>query len=206
MTNTPIKVIIVDDHEIILDGLRDMLNLEPDIEIVGKASGPEMLFALLKNKTVDVVLMDVEMPKMDGIEATKIIKEQYPELNVLILTQHNRIGMISHAIKNGASGYVLKTAPKRTLIEGIRSVHNGLLFTQGIKLPSANQNTDEPSLTESEKKVISLIVQEKTAQEIATELKLSINTINQHTKNIRSKLGVKNVVGIVNYAYKNGLC
>ena len=205
-TDKKIRVVIADDHEVIIDGLTEMLNHESDIQIVGKALNGEIVLDIVKNKAVDIVLMDVEMPVMDGLEATQKLKEKHPHIGVLMLTQYSKTGLISQAIKNGAGGYIMKTANKKTLIEGIRAVFNGELYTGGVKLPSAYAIQNNISLSDREKEIICLIVQEKTAREIAADLKLTTNTVNHHLKNIRSKLGVKNVVGLVNYAHKNNLC
>lgn len=201
-----IKVIITDDHKLILDSLTEMLNHEPDIQIVGKAANGEILLEMLQNKEADVILMDVNMPVLDGMEATRLVRERHPRVRVLMLTQHNDPGIVSQSIKNGAAGYVLKTADKNTLLNGIRTVNRGELYTGGVRLPNPYEMQQQIELTDREKEIICLIVQEKSAREIAAELHLSINTVNQHTKNIRSKLGVKNVVGVVNYAYEHHLC
>ncbi len=206
MSNEPIKIVITDDHEVIIDALTDMLNNEPGIKIVGKALNGEILQNILRNKEVDIALMDIEMPGMDGIEMTSLIKKEFPDVKVLILSQHNDAGLISQAIKNGAHGYILKSTDKRTLVEGIFAVARGELFTGGIQLAPKTFDDSIPELTDREVKIICLTVQEKTSQEIADELFLSVNTINQHKKNIYNKLGVKNVVRVVNYAHKHKLC
>lgn len=197
---------MVDDHQVIIDALSEILNKEPDIEIVGKAQSPDVLYSLLRHKSVDIIVMDVEMPLLDGIELTRLVKEKHPTVRVLMLTQHNKRGLISHAIGAGADGYILKSDAMKTLISGIRSVYEGKFFTGGIKLPSYSKPIDAPELTEREEEIICLIVEEKTSLEIASELNLSPNTVNQHRKNIMSKLNVKSVVGIVKYALDRGLC
>lgn len=206
----PIRIIIVDNHEVILDGLEAMFINEPSIQVVGKAlSAAKLLDMIRARKPVDVILMDVEMPEMNGIEATVELKKINPDLKVLLLTMHNERTLISEAIASGANGYVLKDHGKKELIEAIQKVNRGQLVIQTPQSPGKSSNTfkvNPVELTKREKEIVCLIVNERITREIADELKIAITTVERHRQNIMIKLGVRNVVGIVRYALEHGLC
>lgn len=204
--NSKIRVVLVDDHNVILDGLIALLSHEPKIQVTSKALSGEKLMDVLATKDVDVIVMDVDMPPgLDGVKMTEIVKEKYPDIKILIMTQYSQRNLISHAIEKGADGYILKTTDRKTLVEAIIAVSQGELYTKGITLPNKNKASDLPVLTEREKEIIKLIVAEKTSSEIASTMYLSVNTINHYRKSIMHKLGVKSLVGIVNYAHRNNL-
>ena len=206
----PIRIIIVDNHEVVIDGLEAMFINEPSIQVVGKASGAAKLLDMIRaRKPVDVILMDVDMPEMNGIEATVELKKINADLKVLLLTMHNDRGLISEAISNGANGYLLKDHGKKDLIEAIQKVNEGQLVVQTPKQPGTrptNYKFNSVELTKREKEIVCLIVKERITREIAEELKIAPTTVERHRQNIMIKLGVRNVVGIVRYALENGIC
>lgn len=210
-----IKTIIVDDHQIFLDGLKEVFKAFNDITIVGEANNGVDLIDLLSKTTCDVVLMDVNMPKMDGIEATKYVKQNYPDIKILMLTMHDSKAYIEKLLKAGADGYVLKNTAKGELqlaIETVCSDQNyySPMVTQTImnsvrQKEATNANYGEVELTDREKDVLKLIAKELTTHEIAEKLFISHHTVESHRKNLIAKLGVRSLAGLVKYAVKMGL-
>lgn len=209
------KVIIVDDHQIFLDGLKEVFKAFDDISIVGEANDGVDLIDLLSKTDCDVILMDVNMPKMDGTAATKYVKQNYPDVKVLMLTMHDSKAMIEKLVKAGADGYVLKNTAKGELkmaIETLCSDQNyySPMVTQTI-MQSMRQKEALASdygaveLTDREKDVLKLIAKEMTSHEIAEQLFISHHTVESHRKNLIAKLGVRSLAGLVKYAVKSGL-
>jgi DNA-binding NarL/FixJ family response regulator len=207
-----IKTIIADDHTMFLQGIDSMLKNEDSIEIVGKATNGQEVLAILENKMTNVVVLDISMPKMDGIELTKALKQKYPEIKVLILSTHSNSQMIAKLIRIGANGYLLKNAEKNELLEAIHTVSGGnQYFSKEVKeiynefSLKLNQNSiTTTQLSSREEEVIKLISQGLTTQEIGDKLFISLNTVNTHRINLLSKLNVKNTAGLVKYAIENG--
>ena len=210
-----IRVVIVDDHQMFIDGIKGLLTSKPDIQVVGEANDGVALIDVLNSMPVDVVLLDVNMPKMDGFEALKHVVNKHPETSVLMLTMHDTRNYIEKLIKNGARGYILKNTGVKELEEAIRTVHNGEVYysakvTQRI-MEGLQQKTKieremgDISLTDREKDVLKLIAQEFTTTEIGEKLFISHHTVESHRKNLISKLGVRSAAGLVKYAVQNGL-
>ena len=207
-----IKTIIADDHTMFLQGIDSMLKNENSIEIVGKATNGQEVLAILENKMTNVVVLDISMPKMDGIELTKALKQKYPEIKILILSTHSNSQMIAKLIRIGANGYLLKNAEKNELLEAIHTVSQGnQYFSKEVKeiynefSLKLNQNSiTTTQLSSREEEVIKLISQGLTTQEIGDKLFISLNTVNTHRRNLLSKLNAKNTAGLVKYAIENG--
>ena len=214
-----IKVILVDDHEIIRDGIKALLRGANGIEIVGEAENGQEALEILEFKEVDLVLMDISMPVMNGIDATKYISQNYPKIKVIVLSMHDDESHIINMLKAGAVGYIFKNTGKVKLIEAIKTVSSGESFfakeaSQRImehfmhnKAPEKKNGSieDVDRLTEREKEVLRLIAEEFTNQEIADKLFLSPRTIDTHRRNLLQKLNVKNTAGLVKVAIKCGL-
>jgi DNA-binding NarL/FixJ family response regulator len=210
-----IKVVIVDDHQIFVDGVKALLEQMNEITVVGEANNGVELIECLSKTECDVVLMDVNMPIMDGMEATQKVTAAYPNLKVLMLTMHDRAVYIEKLIKSGASGYVLKNTKKEELLAAITAVYNGESYysaevtkriMEGLqKKSSAQKSVGNVSLTDRELEVIKLIVKELTTHEIADELCISHHTVESHRKNLISKLQVRGISGLVKYAVESGL-
>ncbi len=210
-----IKVIIADDHEMVVEGLVLLLEQEEHIQVIDKAyDGVELLEKIEKTDEVDIIILDINMPKLDGIEVTKKIKDTFPEIKVLIVTTYNRKEFIRNLMECGTDGYILKNSGKEELIGAISSLSNnepyyGSEITKTIiKDYQKTKIFDSPldvELTDREKDIIRLIAKELSTAEIAEELCLSQHTINSHRKNILSKLEVKNAAGIVKYAIQSGI-
>lgn len=208
-----IKIIIADDHTMFLQGVDSMLKNEDSIKIIGKATNGQEVLAILENKEANIVVADISMPKMDGIDLTKELKKKYPEIKILVLSTHSNPQMIAKLIRIGADGYLLKNAEKEELVNAIQSIYNGdSYFSKEVeeihsnhRLKLKNNISSITELSRREIEILKLIAQELTAQEIADKIFISMNTVNTHRRNLLSKLNVKNTAGLVKYAVENGL-
>jgi DNA-binding NarL/FixJ family response regulator len=204
-----IKVLLVDDHKLILDSLSLLLGLIDDVEIVGTIDDSRKVLDFLSENKVDVLITDLNMPHMDGIELSFKVKEVYPEQKILMLTVNDSHDLISNAFKAGISGYVMKKAGREELSKAIMAIHSGsLYYSQDVmKTLLAGPDEDEGSekiktLTKRELEIIKLMAQEKTSGEISSELFISVGTVETHRHNVFKKLGVKNIVGVIKFALK----
>jgi DNA-binding NarL/FixJ family response regulator len=226
---TPARVLIADDHELVRDGFRRMLGYEEDLEVVGEARDGREAVELCRRLDPDLVLMDVRMPKMDGLEATRAIKAQHPSVSVLVVTTYDNPDYLLDAIKAGAAGYVLKDAPNRQLTNAIRRALDGEsplnqeLASQLIRrlAGEAPQPAQEPpstaegrgagaaslpnGLTLRELEVLKLVALGKTNQEIAEGLFISKATAKVHVRRVIAKLGVSDRTQAVVRALSLGL-
>ena len=207
-----INVILVDDHQVVLDGLQQLLKDVLDIKVIDTASnGKQLLQKLSENNEVDVVLMDVTMPIMNGIEATALVKEQFPTIKVLMLTMRAEQKTLNQALEAGANGYLTKNKGKSDFIEAIRQVHDGDRFIKMADIDNeevAGNNSNNPftSLNERELQIICLITRQYTSKEIVKTLSISRLTLEVSKRTILKKLGVRNDAGIVMMAIKHQLC
>lgn len=205
------KLLIADDHPIVLEGLRKSLVQEPAWKIVGEATDGKQVLRLLEEEPVDLILLDVTMPNMNGIEACQQIKKDYPHVKVIAFTLHQEKSFISRMLAAGVDGYLLKTTPHAQLMAAVRDVLNGKSayspeVTQVVMESfHKGQSSAVPEVTPREKEVLRLLANECTTDEIAEQLSLSRHTIESHRKNMLGKFGVKNSVGLVRYALENGL-
>ena len=207
-----INVLVVDDHAILRDGIRALLDLNEDLKIVGEASDGKEAIEKVKDLSPDVVVMDIALPEIDGLEATRRIKKKYPQIQVLVLTQHDDKEYVLSAIKAGASGYVPKRALGSDLVSAIRAVYKGESFLY----PSAaaaliekcrEQTETEPydQLTSREREVLTLIAEGHTSRQIAEKLFISVKTVQGHRAKIVEKLGIHNRAELIKYALRKGL-
>lgn len=207
------KIIIADDHNMFLEGLISLLRNVPDIVVVAKAANGKELIELLDENPADIVVLDISMPEMDGVEVTKIIRKKYPHLKILILSTHSNSQIIAKLIRLGANGYLLKNAEKDELLYAIKKINSGEnYFSQEVtnihKEFESNLKNNLSSTTElsnREKEILILIAKQLTAAEIAEKTFISLNTVNTHKRNLLSKLNVKNTAGLVKYAIELGL-
>lgn len=214
--SSKIKVLIVDDHTVVRAGIVALMNNEPDIQVVGEAS--DGLDALEKVTLLlpDIVLIDISMPGMNGIEATYRIKRQHDTMKVLVLTQYDNEEYIKRALQCGASGYLLKNSLATDLLSAIREVHAGnqfftpavskIIVDSFIRHESAHPaNIKEVALTPREREILQMIAEGKTNQNIADKLFISVRTVEFHRSNIIEKLGAHDVASLVKYAIQQGL-
>ncbi|QWX84253.1 response regulator transcription factor [Cellulophaga sp. HaHaR_3_176] len=208
------NLIIADDHKMFIDGLISILHEAPEFSITLTAkNGAQVEKYLAINGADDIHLLitDLTMPEMDGIELNKIVKEKYPALKTLVVSMHIDGGMIDKLIRNNVDGYVPKNAEKEELLTAIRSIVGGeKYFSSEIKKAYTdamfeNKKSEEINLTDREIEVLKLIAEENTTQEIADKLFLSKHTIESYRKNLISKLSVKNLAGLTKHAIKMGL-
>ncbi len=211
-----IKIAIADDYKIYRDGLKVGLSADENLEVISEADNGEELLKLLETVSPDVIIMDLKMPIMDGMEATKAVRKKYPSIKVLVVTMYEDDKFIIHMMENGANGYLLKNAEPDEIRKSIYAVHeNGYYFNDVVnkallkKLvlknnlkPSFNQNVE---LTERELEVLKLICEEKTATEIAKEIFLSPRSVEGIRQRLIEKVGVRNTAGLVMFAVKNNM-
>jgi two-component system response regulator NreC len=214
MVADQITVIIADDHTIVRSGVRMLLEAESDFKVVGEALNGLEALELAETLNPDVILMDVTMPKMDGLEATRQIKTRFPGINVLVLTMHRSDEYLFEMLKAGASGYILKGAKTSELINAVRVVHRGDVFlypsmTQKLVkgyLQLAEWDADaDSSLSPREKEIFSLLAEGYSNKEIAEKLVISPSTVHSHRGNLMEKLGLTNRRELIQYARRNGL-
>jgi len=218
MFKNKIKLLIADDHTLLRDGLKAVFQTENVFEVIGEASDGEMALMLAKKLKPDVIVLDINMPKLNGIEVAKKIREEDKEIKILILSMHDNEKLIVEAVSVGINGYVLKMSDMEEFIEGVKEVYLGKdYFPTGVakKILSGikgrvdqirNKSDDiKPILTKREKEIINLIVAGLTSQEIAEKLFISYFTVGKHRKNIIKKLRLKNTADLVRYALNNEL-
>ena len=206
-----IKVCIVDDHKVLIDGLQSMLTNQADIDVVGSCQDGVQLLHFLQDNEVDVILLDINMPNMNGIDACKEVVKKFPKSQILVLSMLDQSTIVQRMMKRGAKGYVLKNVGKAELVEAIQTVHAGQMYlSKSIQQSLLQFGQQEktgylPVLTRREKEVLELIAQEKTTNEISEELFISVNTVDTHRKSLLSKFGARNSIGLVKAAMEKGL-
>ncbi len=207
-----IKIIIADDHEIVLDGLELVIKNDHNIEIVGRALTGTDVISIVNTKNVDIVVLDINMPIMDGIETTKFLKKNHPEIKILILSMHEEISFIRSIFNAEANGYILKNKGKEELLSAIYSIHNGKDYfseevTQSIYATLKSKDVvGEIKLTEKEKQVLTYIGNGYTGPEIADKLNIAKTTFETHKRNLIEKTGVRNSNTLIKFAIENGYC
>jgi DNA-binding NarL/FixJ family response regulator len=212
-----IRIAIADDYKIYRDGLKVGLTADDNLQVVLEADNGEDLLNGLKDKGTDVIIMDLKMPIMDGMEATKEVRKKFPAIKVLVVTMYEDDKFIIHLMENGANGYLLKNADSEEIRKSIYAVHeNGYYFNdlvnkallkrlvlKGNLKPSFNQDVE---LTERELEVLKLICEEKTAAEIGKEIFLSPRSVEGIRTRLIEKIGVRNTAGLAMFAIKSGIC
>ncbi|WP_394144184.1 response regulator [Vibrio atypicus] len=206
-----IKVVIADDHQVVLDGFMARLQMEPEIEVIGTASNGLEAVEVAKRLMPDVVLMDVSMPIMNGIEATSLIREENPEAKVLMLTMHDNREYIMKVMQVGAVGYMLKEISAEKMVQAIKTVNQGstyfcesvtqTLFSQEVA-PAAKQPNP---LSRREEAVLKLVAQGHSSKKVAALLDISYRTVETHRQNIKHKLDLHSTAELATYAVEHGL-
>ena len=211
-----IRVLLVDDHELVRQGIAAMLNSSGDVQVVGEAKTGREALEVARRQLPDVVLMDVRMPDMDGLEATRKLKEERPRTAVVMLTMHDNPAYLRDAVRAGAAGYLLKDVSKDELADAIRQVATGGAFIESQMLkgmlsemkpsaPVAGPGGAAKSLTKREREILGLVAEGMSNREIAEKLVLSPETVKSHVAAILEKLNVSDRTQAAIYAVRNGL-
>jgi len=211
-----ISVLLVEDHHVVRKGISYLLSLEEDIDLVGEAEDGNEAVKMAKDLCPDVVVMDITMPNLNGIDAVKQIKKAIPETKVMILTMHTREQYIRQALREGASGYLLKESTQEELVNAIRTVHKGgvalspsisrFVLKEYVRQADPKKAVDSLELlTDRERQVLRLIAEGKTNKEIAKCLSISKSTVNIHRTNIMQKLDIHDTAGLVRYSMEKGI-
>jgi len=203
-----INILIVDDHPMVLEGMKALLSNFEYMTVKGTATNAYDAMAMLKAQTVDIVIADINLPEVSGIELTAKIKKEFPGIKVLAMSTFKERSYISQMIKNGASGYLVKSASKEEIEAAILSANEGKLYLSldinTIELNPAI-STDAPVVSRREKEVLQLIVDGLTNPQIAEKLFISLHTVDSHRKNLLAKFNVNNTASLIRVAIKNNL-
>jgi DNA-binding NarL/FixJ family response regulator len=196
------KVFIVDDHYMVIEGIRSLLQHEKNIDWIGHASNAASCLAFLNQQLPDVILMDINLPDKSGIDLCKEVREKYPSVFIVGLSTFNQQSFIQKMLHNGASGYVLKNATQEELLEAIEAVAKGKTYLSDEAASSLrkNNNSETPVLTRREKEVLELIAEGLTNSEIAAKLFISVTTVDTHRKNLLAKFYARNIAALIKTA------
>ena len=209
-----LRVFVADDHAVLRDGLKALVNAQPDMEIVGEADNGRTAHEQAKELIPDILLMDIWMPGLNGVQATELIKADCPEIKILALTAYKDRSYLNQLLKIGASGYVLKLSAADELIDAIRAVAAGGIYLdpqmadriteEYVRSQFLKGEVRQRELTAREEEVLRLIAQGYSNKEISNELKIAVKTVESHKANIMQKLELKNRTEIVRYAVRQG--
>ena len=215
MEEKTIKIIIVDDHQIMVDGIKALLINDPAFQITGECNRAADVLAKMEEETPHVLITDIQMPEMSGVELTRTVKEKWPEVKILALSMFGEQATIADMLEAGVDGYILKNTGREELISAIKTVTAGQRFfsadvaAEVMKGASriAQTKTEEKraNLSPREKEILQLISEEKSNKIIAEELFISERTVETHRKHIFKKTGTKTIVGLIKYAMENNL-
>lgn len=196
------KIFIVDDHYMIIEGIRSLLQFQNGIEWIGHAMNATSCMAFLEQQEPDVILMDINLPDTSGIDLCLEVKTKYPDIQIVGLSSFNQHSFIQKMLDNGASGYVLKNATLEELLDAIETVNRGKIFLshEAELTVQKNENSNIPVITRREKEVLLLIAEGMTNNEIASKLFISATTVDTHRKNLLAKFEVKNTASLIRMA------
>ena len=183
-----ITCLIVDDHEVVREGLRLSLSRAPNIRVIGEASDGKSAVALAERRRPDIVIMDVRMPEMDGLEATKLLGERNPDIPVLIFTAYSERSLLSRGLDSGAKGYILKEAPHQTLVRAIEKVSSGEVYVDPALMPAFLPGKGDDMLTGREREILQLLADGMSNADVAAKLFISQETVKSHVRHILTKL------------------
>ena len=204
----PIKVLICDDHPLVLEGIRSVVETFDHIRVVGAVRSAHAALALAEQEDPDVVMMDINMPELSGLDAIELFRERLPRARLLMLSMHDSREYISTAVMYGASGYILKDVSPVEIISAIEAVAgNGTYFSSGVAeaiLKGTRANAVVP-LTTREQAVLLLLARGRSNKDVALELDISVRTVETHRKNIKKKLGIGTTAGLTRYVIDHGL-
>lgn len=210
------NVLIADDHKMFVDGIESILEAEPRINIVGRCYDGVSVIDFVDKHNVEIILLDVNLPGMSGIEVCKEVLSKKPDTKILAISMFNEESFVSEILNNGAKGYILKNTGREELLKAISTVHKGESYfskdvTETImkglmnRRKAAKQSKVLPKISRREKEVLKLIIEEFTTQEIAKQLFISLKTVESHRSNLLAKLNARNTAGLVRIALENNL-
>ena len=211
MPNRKIRVLLADDHTILRKGVRMLLDSQPDLEVIGEAKTGREAIAEARRHQPDIVIMDVSMPELNGIEGTRQICDELPHTKVIGLSMHKDAVYVREILRAGARGYLLKDSEDEDLLKAIRAVHRGEAFLSpaisDAVLTDYRKHVSNPidQLTSREREILTMIAEGKSNKEIATALNLSVYTVESHRGSVMEKLNLHNTGDIVRFALRNGL-
>ena len=206
--NGPIRVVLADDHDLVRAGIKALLHTIGGVEVVAEARDGQEILTLLETVTADVVMTDISMEGMDGLEATEQIVARFPNVRVIVLSMHEGIDFVKRAIAKGASGYLMKFSRTPELEQALRGVmESGSYFSPEVtqRLLRRSEPTVEDALTFRQMQILTLLAQGKSAKEIGFELGLSSKTVDVHRANIMQRLNLKDTASLTRYAVRKGL-
>ncbi len=210
-----LRILVADDHEVVRQGMRTLLEVRPGWEVCAEAANGREAVELAKQTKPDVVVLDISMPELNGLEATREIVKALPKTEVLILTLHESEQLVRRVVESAARAYVLKSDAGRNLVEGVAALgqHKGFFSSKvatvvvesHLKRDKATGRTNRyhELLTSREREVVQLLAEEKSNKEIAATLRLSVHTVETHRNNIMRKLGTHSLTGLIRYALRN---
>ncbi|GHG79932.1 response regulator transcription factor [Pseudodonghicola xiamenensis] len=206
-SSTPVRILIVDDHPMVVEGLEAILESYDDIEVVGALCDGQEAVDRAQALAPDVILMDLNMPRLGGLSATEMLLERAPNARILILSMHNSPEYVSSAVSHGAVGYVLKDVPTEEIKQAIDAVMRGEQYfctgALGSLAPVAGGEREQ--LTDREQTILLQLAQGKSNKEVAQLLDISVRTVETHRKNIKRKLGISSTAGLTRYALEHGV-
>ncbi|MGN8277712.1 response regulator [Pseudomonas sp. SMV71] len=201
-----IRVALVDDHSLVRDGIRALLSVMPQLDVVGEAESGAQAIDMVGRCQPDLLLMDISLKDMNGLELTRLLGKQYPSLKILILSMYDNHEYVSESVRSGASGYVLKNAPSREIIAAIEAIiGGGTFYSAEIAQRLASDTTSDNELTPRESQVLAKMVQGLNNKEMARELDISVRTVETHRLSIRRKLNIDKPAALAKYAIDHGL-
>lgn len=203
---SPIRVALVDDHSLVRDGIKALLSVMADLEVVGEAENGADAIDMIGRCQPDLVLVDIGLKDMNGLELTRLLRNRYPALKVLVLSMYDNHEYVSESVRAGASGYVLKNSPSREIIAAIDAITNGGSFYSAeiAQRLITDKNTDN-ELTPRESQVLYKMAQGLNNKEMARELDISVRTVETHRLSIRRKLNIDKPAALVKYAIDHGI-
>lgn len=214
-SNGRINVMVVDDHSVVREGIKMVLSTDPELRVVGVASSGEEAVAEVHELAPNVVVMDIAMPGLSGFEATRMIREQNPDVKVLALTVHDSEAYVFQMLQAGAVGYVLKRASSEDVIQAVKAAHRGeailhpsvakMLITDYLTRVEHGDESSYDTLSDREREILKLIAEGKTNKEIAQMLYLAVKTVQAHRANLMRKLGMHDRTELVKYAIRKGI-
>lgn len=210
-----IRILLVDDHPVVRKGIGTWLGETEGLEVVDEATNGQEALAKIKELSPDIVLMDVDMPKMNGLDATRAVRRDFPDTKVLILSGHTNKPMVLQIVQSGAQGFVLKDAPPADILQAIESVNNGepffspsisqIVLNQYLAESGADQTTTTTQLTAREKQVLAMIAEGQSNKEMASKMGVGVRTVETHRERMMAKLNIHSVAGLTKFAIQNGI-